>query len=127
MKDIKKVLIIGDDSVVIESLVLLLRDHYQITISADPLHIWNNGNEFEPDAVFLDLDIEANGSLDGLFLLHKIKERKPSLPVVVVSCCLAQKVIKRAVGLGVADYLVKPLDLDMLRACLKESPFCFVI
>ncbi|MCK4249182.1 MAG: response regulator [Candidatus Omnitrophica bacterium] len=116
----KKILIISTDEELIQGITFFLNDYFQIRTSADIKKIRGSQNIFNSDAVFLDIDIDVNDHIDGLMLLKEIKSYHPSLPVIAFSCCLAQKVIKCALRLGAADYLIKPLDLKLFQSCLED-------
>ena len=116
----KRVLIISNDWDLIQGITVFSRDYFQIRTTADTGKIQRTRNIFDSDAVFLDIDIDVSDHIDGLMLLKEIKNYHPSLPVIALSCCLAQKVIKCALRLGAADYLVKPLDLKLLQSCLED-------
>jgi two-component system, OmpR family, response regulator len=68
------------------------------------------------DAVILDLLLPG---LDGLSVLRELHERRPELPVVIVSARSDLPTKLRGFGLGASDYLAKPFALDELIARLR--------
>jgi DNA-binding response OmpR family regulator len=54
--------------------------------------------------------------LDGLSVLRALRERRPELPVIVVSALADLETKLLAFELGADDYLTKPFPLDELRA-----------
>jgi DNA-binding response OmpR family regulator len=68
------------------------------------------------DVVVLDIGLPR---LDGLSLLHKIRARRDTVPVLIISA--RDAVPDRIAGLnaGADDYLLKPFDLDELVARVR--------
>ena len=68
------------------------------------------------DAVVLDLGLPG---VDGLSLLHELRGRRETVPVLIVSA--RDAVPDRIAGLnaGADDYLLKPFDLDELIARVR--------
>ena len=60
-------------------------------------------NEF--DIVFLD---ENMPGLSGLETLSKIKEKYPSLPIVMITKSEEESIMEEAIGSKISDYLIKP-------------------
>ncbi len=64
-------------------------------------------------------DINMPG-MDGLTLLRKIKQRRPELPVVMVTAYGDDERMRTAEQLGAAAFLPKPVDFDRLKERLAE-------
>jgi len=75
-----------------------------------------------PDLVVLDLLLPG---LDGLTVLRELKQRRPELPVVILSARADLPTKLRGFELGASDYLAKPFALVELiarvRAQLRQS------
>ncbi|SEL84871.1 response regulator transcription factor [Parapedobacter koreensis] len=68
---------------------------------------------FQPHLVLCD--IELNGTVDGIDLMHQLK--KPlDFELVFVTAYQSKRVIDRAYGLNPANYVIKPLDENRLYA-----------
>jgi DNA-binding response OmpR family regulator len=68
--------------------------------------------ETEPvDLVFLDIIMPE---MDGLEVLRKIKDRRPSLPVIMVTATSSIEHVIGALREGADDFVRKPVDLDEL-------------
>jgi len=74
-------------------------------------------DEFGPELVVILSDINMPG-MDGLALLSKIKQRRPELPVLMVTAYGDDRRMQRAEELGAAAFLAKPVDFDELKRCL---------
>jgi DNA-binding response OmpR family regulator len=68
------------------------------------------------DLVLLDLVLPQ---LNGLAVLDRVRERKPELPVIVVSARGDVATKLRAFELGARDYVEKPFSLDELLARIE--------
>ena len=77
--------------------------------------------EIEPRLIVILSDINMPG-MDGLELLHVIKERRPDLPVMMVAAYGDDDRRGRAAQLGAVGFLTKPVDFDLLKAHLQRLP-----
>lgn len=69
------------------------------------------------DVVLLD---ESMPGITGLETLAKIKELKPTLPVVMVTKNEAEYIMEEAIGSQIADYLIKPVNPNQVLLSLKK-------
>jgi CheY-like chemotaxis protein len=77
--------------------------------------------EIEPQLIVILSDINMPG-MDGLTLLHEIKQRFPDLPVMMVTAYGDDERRRRASEYGAAEFITKPVDFDRLKAQLRELP-----
>lgn len=74
--------------------------------------------EKEPvDLVFLDIIMPG---MDGLEVLRQIKERRPALPVIMLTASAAIDNAIIALREGADDFFRKPVDLDELVLCVDR-------
>jgi CheY-like chemotaxis protein len=66
-------------------------------------------------------DINMPG-MDGLELLHEIKQRWPELPVMMVTAYGDDERRRRADEYGAAEFITKPVDFDLLKERLRQLP-----
>jgi two-component system response regulator AtoC len=71
-----------------------------------------------PDVVLLDVLLPGQG---GLETLRRIRERHPTVPVVMLSVVGRAATIVEAMQCGAADYLTKPCDEDELVRVLERA------
>ncbi len=69
------------------------------------------------DAVLLD---EMLNGMDGLSALAAIKERYPSLPVIMVTKSEEETLMEEAIGSKIDDYLTKPVNPSQIILTLKR-------
>ncbi len=70
-----------------------------------------------PDIVFLD---ENMPGLSGLETLQIIKERRPDVPVVMITKSEEEHIMEEAIGSKIADYLIKPVNPNQILLTLKK-------
>ena len=70
------------------------------------------------DLVVLDLLLPG---LDGLAVLRGLQERRPDVPVVIVSARADLQTKLRGFGLGACDYISKPFAFDELLARIRAQ------
>lgn len=67
----------------------------------------------KPEIVMLDIKMRYES--EGIEYLPKIKERLPSVKVIVITAVQDDDVIQKAKLLGADDYITKPLVLEYLE------------
>jgi CheY-like chemotaxis protein len=77
--------------------------------------------EIEPALVAVLSDINMPG-MDGLELLGEIKQRRPDLPVMMVTAYGDDERRRRARELGAFEFITKPVDFDHLKSQLRQLP-----
>ena len=77
--------------------------------------------EFQPVLIAVLSDIDMPG-MDGLELLGEIKERRPDLPVMMVTAYGDDERRRRARELGASEFINKPVDFDQLKESLRQLP-----
>lgn len=63
------------------------------------------------DGILLDMQMPV---MDGLTMLKHRRERFPSIPVIAMSAELNKNKLIQAIEQGANDYLLKPIDVDLL-------------
>jgi CheY-like chemotaxis protein len=78
-------------------------------------------NGIIPHLIVILSDINMPG-MDGLTLLSRIKERRPELPVMMVTAYGDDDRRRRASECGAAKFITKPVDFDQLKRQLQQLP-----
>lgn len=73
----------------------------------------------QPKLILILSDINMPG-MDGLRLLHEIKQRWPQFPVMMVTAYGDEERRRRAAEEGAVDFLSKPVDFGYLKRRLQE-------
>lgn len=113
------ILIVDDEASIRKSLQSVLSDEgFNVAVVEDGHHALSY-LESNPASLVL-LDIWMPG-IDGLETLVAIKERYPSLPVVMISGHATIAAAIKATKLGASDFIEKPLDLEMTLKCVHSA------
>ncbi|HEX5738934.1 MAG TPA: response regulator, partial [Hydrogenophaga sp.] len=110
-------LIVEDDELLRDGLsAQLMQAGHRITLAEDGQTALERLAAESFDGVVLDLGLPK---VDGLTVLHGLRQRLPALPVLVLTA--RDGVEDRVAGLnaGADDYLTKPFSLDELQARLQ--------
>ena len=75
----------------------------------------------EPQLIVILSDINMPG-MDGLALLREIKERRPELPVMMVTAYGDEERRRLAEEYGAIEFITKPVDFDLLKGQLRQLP-----
>ncbi len=113
-----RTLLVTDDSMIIRELVkdVARRDGWEIVgEAADGQQAIEKYEQLRPDGVTLDLVMP---NFDGLHALRGIKALDALAKVLVVSAIDQTDVLREAVKLGAADFVVKPFDDSRLQKAL---------
>ena len=114
------VLIVDDDSLVAEMYRLaLIRDGYSVLVAKDGVSGLETAAASEPALIFLDIRMP---NMDGIEVLQRLMadERLSRIPVVMLSNYDDSTYVKRCMGLGAKEYVVKvnirPADLATIAS-----------
>jgi CheY-like chemotaxis protein len=77
--------------------------------------------EIQPTLLAVLSDINMPG-MNGLELLDEIKQRRPDLPVTMVTAYGDDERTRRARELGAFEFITKPVDFDQLKEQLRQLP-----
>ena len=69
------------------------------------------------EVILLD---ENMPGLNGLETLQEIKNRKPQLPVVMITKNEEEQIMEDAIGAKISDYLIKPVNPNQILLSLKK-------
>ena len=75
----------------------------------------------EPQLIVILSDINMPG-MDGLALLREIKQRRPELPVMMVTAYGDEERRRLAQEYGAIEFITKPVDFDFLKGQLRQLP-----
>ena len=118
-----RLLLIEDDSALADGVMRALRlAGYTIECAPDGRYADTWLSEREYDLVILDLGLPG---LEGSEVLRRLRSRRQSMPVIVVSARELLEARIRLLDLGADDYLVKPVataELEpRIRALLRSG------
>ncbi len=128
MSDAANILLVDDEPGMLRYIRTLLEvDEYKVQTAT-------NGNEalellqkgLQPDLVLLDVLMPG---IDGLETLEQMRQMKPGVKVVMLSCVSDTRKVVQAMRLGAHDYLTKPFqkaELDaVISQCLEKNSVAY--
>ena len=106
------ILIVDDEETIRTTLALILEDEgYHCLLAADATTALEIIEEKHIDLLITDLCLPH---VDGLQLLNLFQKRLPDTLVIVITNYSDAETAERAIGLGAAEYLLKPIDFNKL-------------
>jgi len=114
-----KILWVDDEIDLLKPHILFLeKKNYNVTTCNSGTEAIDILDDTNFDIVFLD---ENMPGLSGLETLHEIKEKKDSLPVVMITKSEEEYIMEEAIGNKIADYLIKPVNPNQILLSLKKN------
>ena len=114
-----KILWVDDEIDLLKPHILFLeKKNYDVTTcnnGQDAIELFEDNNY---DIVFLD---ENMPGLSGLETLQEIKEKKSSVPVIMITKSEEEYIMEEAIGSKIADYLIKPVNPNQILLSLKKN------
>jgi DNA-binding NtrC family response regulator len=125
LKNPLSILVVDDEPSMLRYLRMLLEvDSHQVeTVSSGFAAIERVQRDPAPDVVLLDLLMPH---MDGMQALEQLRQLRPGLKVIMLTCANDPRKAVQAIRLGAHDYLTKPFhkaELDAaLQSCLATPP-----
>lgn len=112
-----KILLVDDEQAVceVDSYYLTKRGYKVITANSAKEALAKVVKE-RPQLVLLDILMPG---MDGLECLSRIKNIDKNIPVIMVTCVNEVETAKKALELGAADYITKPLGYQALETAIS--------
>ena len=112
--------ILADDDGGIRTVIsrALSRQGWQVHATATAATLWRWVEDGTGDVAIIDVVLPDENTLD---LLPRIKQRRPQLPIIVMSAQNTLLTAVRATERGAFDYLPKPFDLGNLVTLVKRA------
>jgi len=114
-----KILWVDDEIDYLKPHILFLeKKNYSVTTcnnGRDAIDIFDENNF---DIVFLD---ENMPGMSGLETLAEMKEKKSSIPMIMITKSEEEYIMEEAIGSKIADYLIKPVNPNQILLSLKKN------
>ncbi|ABW66696.1 response regulator [Desulfosudis oleivorans] len=114
----KKVLVIDDEQIVLDSVRKILADRYEVETADNGTRGIKLALKNPCDIVLTDIRMPDVG---GLIVLREIKRQKPSLPVMIITGYASVRSAVAAMKLGAADYIEKPFTPEQLAEAVATA------
>lgn len=116
-----KILLADDDKLIRFSLKSMLMEIVNteciITEAANGEEMINRCIEYEPDIAFVDIRMPK---LDGITSIEACREISPNTEFIVLTGYSDFEYAKRCITLGVADYILKPIEPEYLQKTISR-------
>ena len=113
------ILLVDDEPHVLELLSATLEDEeYRILEAKNGKEALSQFEKEKPQVVLLDIRMP---DMDGLEVLHQIKESNQTSSVIMMSAHGAMKTVLEAMKRGAYDYLTKPVDLEKVKVLIRRA------
>jgi PAS domain S-box-containing protein len=107
-----RLLIVDDDTSLCGSLRSFFeRNQYRVETANDGPSALEAVERFHPNLMFLDIGLPG---ISGIEVLKKVKEKDPSVRVIMITGQTEDELIRQARVLGADDYVTKPFTLEYL-------------
>ena len=126
----KKILIVDDDPILLQSLTRLLNDvGYDILTATDGSAAVSVARHEKPDLILLDIifppDVEHGGGIpwDGFLIMDWLRrqEETKSVPIFMISGGDEQTYRNSAFAKGAGAFFPKPINRDELVATVRQT------
>lgn len=118
----KKVMLVEDEDLILEGLCNIIDWE---GLSLEVVHKAHNGKEAlefwekEPvDIVVTDIEMPV---MDGITLLEKLREKDEKVRFIILTGYESFEYARSVIHFGVEDYILKPIDEEMLEEILKKT------
>jgi two-component system, NtrC family, response regulator AtoC len=115
---VRTILIVDDEVGARESLRMILKNEYEVSLAKNAEEAFLRIKENAPDVILLDIILP---DLDGLKVLEIIKQNDPDAIVIMITATKTVKTAVEAMKLGAYDYVTKPFEVDELRLMISRS------
>ncbi len=113
-----KILVVDDEEDILNTLSGSLEDEgYEVWTARDGAEAMELVRTKHPDVIFLDIWLPG---MDGIQTLKAIKEFDADIEVVIMTGHGTVNTAVQAIKLGAADFLEKPLSLDMILESVRR-------
>jgi signal transduction histidine kinase len=107
-----RLLIVDDDTSLCSSLKSFFeRNKYRVETAHDGPGAMKAVEKFHPNLMFLDIGLPG---ISGIEILKKVKEKDPSVRVIMITGQTEDELMRQARVLGADDYVTKPFTLEYL-------------
>ncbi len=115
----KPILIIDDEKEICNSISMILEyEGYAVDSTTSAIEALSKFSEQDFSVVLLDIQMPE---MNGFEVLKRIKEKKPSASVIIISAHGSIENAIKATRLGAFDFIEKPIDRDKLLISVRNA------
>lgn len=114
-----KILWVDDEIDFLKSHILFLEQkNYEVTTCYNGLDAIDLFEQENFDIVFLDENMPGKSGLDTL---SEMKEKKSSIPIIMITKSEEEHIMEDAIGSKISDFLIKPVNPNQILLSLKKN------
>ena len=112
-------LLVVDDEEIIRNRLKELGENlgFNVRTAKDGVEAWESFKDKEPDLVILDIYMPR---MNGLLVLHKIKECNPECPVILITGFLHYEQLIQKDRVKPDGFIIKPFHLEKIANLMLE-------
>ncbi|MFC2166989.1 sigma-54-dependent transcriptional regulator [Acidobacteriota bacterium] len=115
----KKILVIDDEKSILELLkVVFTKEGFSVKTALSAVKAFELIEKEDFALIITDIKLPEKSGLD---ILKFVKEKKPEIPVVLITAFGTIKQTVEAFKLGALDYVVKPFDIEELKIVVAKG------
>ena len=114
----RRVLFVEDEVALQSAYRRYFEQRYDLAFAGTGAEALERFETFFPDVVVMDLHLP---DADGIEVLRQMRDAQPVLPIVITSGYASLLPVVEVLGIAHHGYLVKPFELDTLRACIDAA------
>jgi len=112
------ILVVDDENGVRQSFNMVLRDEYDVLLTANGKEAIDIFTKNAVDLILLDIRLP---DIDGLDLLGKLKEIDPNTEIIMVTAVKEIQTAVKAIKLGAYEYVIKPFVVDDVLTLISRA------
>ncbi|MEW6386635.1 MAG: sigma-54 dependent transcriptional regulator [Thermodesulfobacteriota bacterium] len=112
------IFIIDDEESIRQGVSFVLKKNYRVKAFAAAEEALEAFKEGIPDLILLDIGLPG---ISGIEALRRIKEIPQEILVIIITAYEDLDMVIKAMKMGAHDYIVKPIQLDLLRVSIKNA------
>lgn len=117
-----KIMIADDESIVIDALKFIIERNFEdeciIECAKTGRKVIELAENFRPDIIFMDIQMPG---INGIEAMREIRKNNAHIIFIVVSAYVKFDYAKDAIGIGVLDYINKPIQKDVIVKVLQTA------
>ena len=115
----KRILIADDETSVVKVLIDRFNNWgYDVEAAYDGEETLEKVESFNPQLLILDIKMPKLG---GMEVLEQTKKRYPQISIIILTASPSENTFRTCLEKGAADYILKPFNLENLRANIKKA------
>ena len=117
-----RIMIADDEGIVIDSLRVIIErswpEHCVVESAKTGRSVIQLAERFRPDIAFMDIQMPG---LNGIDAIEEIQKTNPTTQFIILSAYDKFDYAKKALSLGVMEYMMKPFNAQKINDCLERA------